>query len=49
MKINISFHENNSYQTICMLFYLSLQDYRMAEKATVESIYSHILNNVHSV
>ena len=49
MKKNISFHENNSYQTICTLFYLSLHAYRMAEKATVESIYSHTLNNVHSV
>lgn len=48
MKINISFHENNSYQTICTLFYLSLQAYRMVEKATVESIYSHTLNNTHS-
>ena len=48
MKINISVHENNSYQTICTLFYLSLHAYRMEEKATVESIYSHTLNNVHS-
>ena len=48
MKINISFHENNSYQTICMLFYLSLHAYRMVEKATVESIYSHTRNNAHS-
>ncbi len=48
MKINISFHENNSYQTICMLFYLFLQAYRMVEKATVESIYSHTLNNAYS-
>ena len=48
MKINISFHENNSYQTICTLFYLPLHAYRMAENATVESIYSHTLNNVHS-
>ena len=48
MKINISFHENNSYQTIYALFYLSLHAYRMEENATVESIYSHTLNNVHS-